>query len=104
MEIWLCVFQKVGEKMREQDILEKLCDRTVEAVHEKFIRKFYFVKISHLKLGHIFLIVRKKGEDCLVWKKMLYIEKHVKLLVVFLSGASKNTHFCLIDIFSSLNC
>ena len=60
MEIGLRVFQKSREKMREQDILEKLCDRIVEAVHETFIRKNYFVKISQSKLGHIFLIVRKK--------------------------------------------
>ena len=53
-------FSKSREKMREQDILEKLCDRIVEAVYEKFIKKFYFVKISQLKLGHIFMIVRKK--------------------------------------------
>ena len=61
MEIWLRlrVFRKSSEKMREQDILEKLCDRIVEAVHETFIRKFYFVKISQSKLEHIFLIVRK---------------------------------------------
>ena len=98
-------FSKSREKMREQDILEKLCDRIVEAVYEKFIKKFYFVKISQLKLGHIFMIVRKKRGRLLgVKKKMLYIEKHVKLLVVFLSGANKNTHFCLIDIFSSLDC
>ena len=35
--------------MREQDILEKLCDRIVGAVHETFIKKIYFVKISQVE-------------------------------------------------------
>ena len=46
--------------MMEQDILEKLCNKILDIMHKTFIRKYYFVKISQSKLGHIFLIVRKK--------------------------------------------
>ena len=46
--------------MMEQDILEKLCIKIVDVVHETLIRKYYFVKILQSKLGHIFLIVCKK--------------------------------------------
>ena len=46
--------------MMVQNILEKLCNKIVDVVHVAFIRKYYFVKISNSKLGHIFLIVCKK--------------------------------------------
>ena len=46
--------------MMEQDILEKLCIKIVDVVHETLIRKYYFVKILQSKLDHIFLIVCKK--------------------------------------------
>ena len=48
--------------MRKQDILEKLCDRTVEAVHETFIRKSYFVKISVEAWIYIPHCLQKKGK------------------------------------------
>ena len=48
--------------MRKQDILEKLCDRTVEAVHETFIRKSYFVKISVEAWIYIPDFSQKKGK------------------------------------------
>ena len=63
--------------MREQDMLEKLCDRIVEAVHETFIRKIYFVKISQSKLGHIFLIVRKKRGRLLAVEKDALPQKNM---------------------------
>lgn len=46
--------------MMEQDILENLCNKIVDVVHKTFIKKYYFVKISQSKLGHIFLIIHKK--------------------------------------------
>ena len=45
----------------ENEILENLCNKIVDVVHETFTRKFYFVKISQSKKSHIYLIVRKKG-------------------------------------------
>ena len=53
-------FQKGYQKMMEQDILENLCNKIVDVVHKTFIKKYYFVKISQSKLGHIFLIIHKK--------------------------------------------
>ena len=88
--------------MTEQDILEKLCNKIVDVVHETFIRKYYFVKISQSKLGHIFLVILKKRG--LAKKKMPYIKKYTKLLVVPLTGINENTRFCLRNVFLSLNC
>ena len=44
----------------ENTVLEKLCNKKVDVINEKFTRKYYFVKISLSKKGHIYLIVRKK--------------------------------------------
>ena len=53
------VFLKARRKMKNQ-ILENLCNKIVDVVHETFTRKYYFVKISQSKKGHIYLTVRKK--------------------------------------------
>ena len=44
----------------ENNALEKMWDRIVDAIYEIFTRKYYFVKISQSKKGHLYLIVRKK--------------------------------------------
>ena len=49
-----CFFKTGYQKMTDQNILEKLCNKIVDVVHETFIRKYYFVKISRSKLGQIF--------------------------------------------------
>ena len=41
-------------------VLEKMCENLVDVIHEMFTRKYYVVKISQSKKGHIYLIVRKK--------------------------------------------
>ena len=90
--------------MMEQDILEKLCNKNLDIMHKTFIRKHYFVKISQSKLGHIFLIVRKKTGRLIGEERDAYIEKCTKLLVVSLIGTNESTRFCLRNIFLSLNC
>ena len=52
-------FEKKKKKM-ENTVLEKLCNKKVDVINEKFTRKYYFVKISLSKKGHIYQIVRKK--------------------------------------------
>lgn len=47
----------------KNEILEKLCYKIVDVVHETFTRKYYFVKISQSKKDHIYLIVRKKERE-----------------------------------------
>lgn len=41
-------------------VLERLCSKINDVIYETFTRKYYLVKISQLKKGHIYLIVRKK--------------------------------------------
>ena len=50
------------KKMEKQQIvvLEKLCNKIVDAINETFTKKYYFVEISQSKIGHIYLFVRKK--------------------------------------------
>ena len=44
----------------ENNALEKMRDKIVEVIHETFTSKYFFVKISQSKKGHVYLIVRKK--------------------------------------------
>ena len=59
MEIWLS-FLREKQKM-ENNALEKMFNKIVDLIYETFIRKYYFVKISQSKKGHVYLIVRKKA-------------------------------------------
>ena len=58
----------------ENKTLESLCNKIKDFVHEAFTRKFYFVKISQSKKGHIYLIARKKEGDLLERKKTPFIK------------------------------
>ena len=53
----------------ENNALEKMCNRIVDVIHQTFPRKYYFVKISQSKKGHVYLIVRKKRGRLLGEKK-----------------------------------
>ena len=44
----------------ENNTLEKMCNKIVDVTYETFTRKYYFVKISQSKIGHVYVIVRKK--------------------------------------------
>ena len=104
MKIRLCFLQKSYLKMTGQDILEKHCNNIVYVVHKTFIKKYYFVKISQSKLGHIFLIVCKKKIGRLIREEEDALFKtYAKLLVVSWIGTNKKTRFCQRNTFLSLN-
>ena len=63
----------------ENEILEKLCNKIIDVVYEMFTRKYYFVKISQSKKGHINLIVRKKRRRLIGEEKNAF---HKKILEV----------------------
>ena len=44
----------------ENNALEKMCNKIVDVIYETFTHKYYFVKISQSKKGHVYLTVRKK--------------------------------------------
>ena len=43
-----------------EEILEKLCDKIVDVIHESYLSRNFFVKVSQAKNGNVYLIVRKK--------------------------------------------
>ena len=53
---------------RQQNILEQLCDKIVDVIGETFTKKYYYVKISQSKKGHVYLVLEKKEGGCLVKK------------------------------------
>ena len=50
-------------------VLDKLCENFVDVIQETFTKKYYIVRISQSKIGHIYLIIRKKRG------RLLYEEK-----------------------------
>ena len=44
----------------ENNALEKMRNKIVEVIYEIFTSKYFFVKISQSKKGHVYFIVRKK--------------------------------------------
>ena len=59
MEIWLYRFWDESKKM-ENNTLEKMCNKIVDAIYETFTRKYYFVQINQSRKGYVYLIVREK--------------------------------------------
>ena len=62
---------------RQQNILDQLCDKIVDAIGETFTKKYYLVKIFQSKKGHVYLVVRKKrgrlfGKELLALHRMSY--------------------------------
>ena len=53
----------------ENNALEKMCNKMVDVTHKTFTRKYYFVKISQSKKGHVYLIVKKKRGGLLAEEK-----------------------------------
>ena len=54
-------------------VLDKLCKNLVNMIQETFTKKYYIVRISQTKRGHIyFIIIKKRG-------RRLYEEKDVSL-------------------------
>ena len=63
-------------------VLDKLCENLVDVIQETFTKKYYIVRISRSKRGHIYLIIRKKRG------RLLYEEKeafHPKIFEIFTS-------------------
>ena len=61
----------------ENKMLEKLYNKIVDVVYETLTRKYYIVKISQSKKGHIYLIVRKSrgrliGEEKNAFHKKIF--------------------------------
>ena len=54
--------KKQKEKMttKYDRVLESLCEKIPDSVHDIFTRKYYLVRISQSKNGQIYLIIRKK--------------------------------------------
>ena len=44
----------------ENNALEKMCDEIVDVIYKTFTHKYYFIKITQSKKGHVYFIVRKK--------------------------------------------
>ena len=42
-------FEKKKTKKKGNNVLEKMCDKIVDVLHEAFTRKHYFVQISRSK-------------------------------------------------------
>lgn len=78
------------EKNKIEAVLENFCKNLVDVIYETFMTKYYIVRISQSKRGHISLIVRKKRG------RLLYQEKkalHAKIFdnVMFLRGNVEGT-------------
>ena len=74
---------------RQQNILEQLCDKIVDVIGEAFTKKYYYVKISQSKKGHVYLVLRKKrgrlfGEEMLALHRKIYDVS--KSVVLWFSG------------------
>ena len=76
----------------ENNALEKMWDRIVDAIYGIFTRKYYFVKISQSKKGHVYLIVRKKRGRLLGEEKNALHKKSSTFRKVFLIGTMKSTN------------
>ena len=71
-DCFLFVFFFEREKGENEDyhsnVLENLCKKVVLVVGETFSRKYYFIRISQSRRGHIYLIVQKKRSG-LLWEE-----------------------------------
>ena len=70
------------EKRKMESVHEKMCENIVDVIHETFTQKYYLVRISQSKRGHIYLIFRKNRG------RLLYKEKdalHRKIFDVVIS-------------------
>ena len=68
--LFVCFFER--EKGENEDyhsnVLENLCKKAILVVGETFSRKYYFIRISQSRKGHIYLIVQKKRRG-LLWEE-----------------------------------
>lgn len=57
-------------------VLENLCDKIVDVVGETFTKKYYLVKISQTKRGHIYLTARKR-RGRLLWEEKQALHRKI---------------------------
>ena len=75
-----CFFEKKknknGEKKNQNTVLKNLCNKIVDVINKMFTKKYYFVKISQSKKGHVYLKVSKKerlfGEEKQVLHRKIF--------------------------------
>ena len=82
-----------------EEILEKLCDKIVDVIHDSFPSKNFLVKISQAKNGTVYLIVRKKhGRFICDGKKEFEKKKKLVLFLLYLIFIVKTINSCQIII------
>ena len=75
----------------ENNALGKMCNKIVDVIYETVNRKYYFVKISQSKKGHVCLIVRRK---------MSYTKRSLTFPAACFIGTAKGITFCVKNTFS----
>ena len=60
---------------KRESVLEDLCDKIVDVIHENFTKKYYTIRISQAKNDNIYLIIRKKRGRLLSEEKLYLCEK-----------------------------
>ena len=70
-----------------------MCNKIVDVIYETFTRKYYFVKISQSKKGHVYLIVRKKRGRLLGEEKNALHKKIFDISQSILIGTMKSMNF-----------
>ena len=80
----------------ENNALGKMCNKIVDVIYETVNRKYYFVKISQSKKGHVCLIVRRK----MVRRKMSYTKRSLTFPAACFIGTAKGMTFCVKNTFS----
>ena len=65
---------------KRNQVLKELRNEIVDAVSETFTKKYYFVKISPSKNGHVYLIVKNKRGRLLSEGSTVCIEKYLRFL------------------------
>ena len=66
------------EKIKMKSVFEKIWKNIVDVIHEIFTRKYYIVRISQSKRGHIYLIIRKKKSTAIVRVKRSTPQKNLQ--------------------------
>ena len=94
------LFEKKKKMEKSHNVvLENLCDKIIDVVGKTFIKKYYFVKISQSKRGHVYLMVWIKEAGCLKKKNKHFKRRFVNLPGAFFSGSVTKTNLLANSIF-----
>ena len=80
---------------KRESVLENLCDKIVDVIHETFTKKYYTIRFSQAKNGNIYLIVRKKRGRLLGEEKLCLCQKIHELVSVVFSWYCKESRYLL---------